>query len=174
VYFYDRYATRYCIEEFNLPIRNTVCFHHQQFMNKNHPLCMKLIGILGYLMSQYNFVMNFDRMCELCCVLADSSGDVGAEHWSCDNHWPTYNCFFPLQWWQRWNILFSPSMHHATHFITSSYVVCHTCTTTISSIWRGFQAFEHGCLFIVCYHISLDKLVSTNLLEGPESCWRFQ
>jgi hypothetical protein len=102
-------------------------------------------------MSQYIFVMNFDGMCELCCVLADSSGDVGAEHWGCDNHWPAYDFFFPCNHDKDETSCFLP-LHHATHFITSSYVICHTCITTISSIWHGFQAFEDGYLFIICYN----------------------
>jgi len=99
------------------------------------------------------------------CVLAGSSGDMGAEHWGCDNHWPTYSFSFPCNGDKDETSHFLP-LHHATHFITSSYVVCHTCTKTISSIWHGFQAFEDGYLFIICYQISLDKLVSTNLLEA--------
>jgi hypothetical protein len=58
-------------------------------------------------MSQYIFVMNFDGMYELCCVLTDSSGDVGAEHWGCDNHWPTYDFFSPAMVTKMKHLVFS-------------------------------------------------------------------
>jgi hypothetical protein len=51
-------------------------------------------------------------MCESCCVLADSGGDVGEEHWGCDNHWSHTTFFSPAMVTKMKHLVFSCIMQH--------------------------------------------------------------